>query len=240
MSGFGLTSDAAYKTIDGGSSWSLIELPGINGQTMYFLDASTGFISGYEAIYKTADGGQSWTSISTEGMYFLDCFFIDATTGVAAVYDADSTRTILRTTNGGLEWKPVYAEEDFVFNGVWMSDENTAWAAGYYVSTARGNYPAIVRSEDGGINWENIYLNRETGSRKGERFIDIRFRNKLEGFALSAYTESIYTIDGGQTWNFLYDEAGTSFIPDWGIYRLMDGINNLYLAGRNGYVTKWE
>jgi photosystem II stability/assembly factor-like uncharacterized protein len=240
MNGFGLTSEAAYKTIDGGNSWSIMELPGSHGKRMYFLDASTGFISGNHAIYKTTDGGQSWTSIFIGGVHFLDYFFVDAGTGMAAAYDDDSTRSILRTIDGGLQWNHVYAAEDFFINAVWMSDENTAWAAGYYASTARGNYPAIMRSSDGGLTWENKYLNRETGSRKGEQFVDIRFRNKLEGYALSAYSESVYTIDGGQTWNFLYDESGTCFIPDWGIYGSLDGVNDMYLVGKNGYVTTWK
>jgi photosystem II stability/assembly factor-like uncharacterized protein len=240
MNGFGLTSEAAYKTFDGGNTWSLLTLSGTTGKSLNFLDASTGFISGNEVIYKTTDGGQSWTSISNEGINFLDYFFMDENTGVAAVYDTDSTRSIMRTTDGGLQWNHVYAAEDFFINAVWVTNENTAWAAGYYASTARGNYPAIIRSTDGGVTWENTYLNRETGNRKGERFVDIRFRNELEGYALSAYSESVYTIDGGQTWNFLYDESGTCFVPDWGIYQVLAGVHDLYLLGRNGYVTKWK
>jgi photosystem II stability/assembly factor-like uncharacterized protein len=173
-------------------------------------------------------------------VHFLDYCLVNSTTGIAAVYDADSTRSIMRTTNGGSSWNPVYADEDFFINAVWMTDVTTGWAAGYFASGARGDYPAILRSDDGGMTWNNVYLNGETGKRQGERFIGIRFKNELEGYALSAYSESVYTTDGGQTWNLLYDESGTCFIADWGLYQHLAGVSNLYLIGKNGTVTKWE
>jgi photosystem II stability/assembly factor-like uncharacterized protein len=238
--GFGLPSEAAWKTTDGGSTWSALTLPGDVSGSLYFFDANTGFIGGNETLYKTTNGGANWTIITMEGFSFLNYFFTNSTTGIAAVLDADSTRSIMRTTIGGSTWTHVYAEEDFFINSVWLTDENTAWAAGYFASGALGDYPAILRSNDGGVTWKSDYINGATGKRKGERFISIRFKNVLEGYALSANTESVYTTDGGHTWNLIYDESGNCFIPDWGIYQTLEGISDLYLIGKNGYVTKWE
>lgn len=72
--GYGITEDAAYKTKDGGTTWSTLSLPAKIGTSIYFLDNQTGFISGFGEIYKTTDGGDSWTTVSTEGVSFDDFF----------------------------------------------------------------------------------------------------------------------------------------------------------------------
>lgn len=241
LKGYGFTSEVAYKTTDGGSTWSSLSLPGTAANSIYFLDNSTGFISGYEAIYKTTNGGNNWSTISTgEGIYFLDYYFINSLTGIAVAYDDIANQTIWRTTNGGETWSNVYDEENYYINSVWFTDESTGFAAGYYYLTNGGKLPVINRSENGGLTWENIYTNDNPGDARGEEFIDIRFKNELEGFALASRSQTVYTIDGGATWQFTYDESGTQLFPEWGSYKILDGVSDLYLAGRNGIVTKWK
>ena len=241
LNGFGITSNAAWKTTDGGSTWSALLLPGIAANTLYFLDGNTGFISGNEVIYKTTDGGQNWSTIYTgEGIYFLDYYFINSSTGIAVAYDDNSNQTIWRTTNGGTTWSNVYDEENYYINAVWFTDENLGWTAGYYYLPNAGKLPVINRTDDGGLTWENIYTNDNPGDARGEEFIDIRFKNELEGFALASRSQTVYTIDGGATWQFTYDESGTQLFPEWGSYKILDGVSDLYLAGRNGIVTKWK
>lgn len=108
LNGYGLTAEGAYKTIDGGSTWSPLVLPGSAANSLYFLDVNTGFVSGNGAIYKTTNAGGNWATISTgEGIYFLDFYFINSLTGIAAAYDDNSNRSIWRTTNGGETWANV-------------------------------------------------------------------------------------------------------------------------------------
>src|SRR5206468_651162 len=45
--GYGLDLTNAYKTIDGGATWSTLTLPSTIQQAIYFLNKDTGFISGY-------------------------------------------------------------------------------------------------------------------------------------------------------------------------------------------------
>lgn len=240
QNGYGLTSDAAYKTTDEGNTWSVLSLPGSIGTALYFLNGESGFIGGNEVIYKTVDGGTTWSTVSTQGVSFVDYYFVNTSVGIAAAYDADSSRCIWRTTDGGQTWSNVYSKENYFINSVWFTNENTGWAAGYYAKTGLGKFPVINQTSDGGLTWKNVYINRYPGDIKGEELLDIRFRNELEGFALSTYSESLTTIDGGLTWKLTYHDDGTELLPSYGIYKTLDGYSEMYLAGREGYVTKWK
>jgi len=223
--GYGISSAAAYKTINGGISWSQLLLPGAVGSALYFLDEFTGFISGYGVIYKTTDGGSSWTTISIEGISIVDYFFFNDAVGIAVANDDDSFQTIWRTTDGGATWSSVYGQEKYFFHSVWFTSETAGFAAGYYAKTGRGKFPVIHRTDDGGLMWQNVYMNRDPGDRRGEEFFEIRFSNQLEGFALASYSESVSTLDGGLTWHFTRDEEGNEVIPDWGVYKTLGGFN---------------
>lgn len=129
LNGFGITSSAAYKTVNGGTSWTLLSLPGEMGRALYFINSTTGFVSGDEVIYKTTDGGSNWTTISTEGVSFTDFFFINSTAGIATAHDENNYQCIWRTADAGSTWANVFSEEDFFFNTVWFTIENVGWAA---------------------------------------------------------------------------------------------------------------
>ena len=238
LTGFALTAEAAYKTTNGGNLWSQLTMPGSVGTTLYFFDNNSGFISGEEVIYKTANGGASWSTISTEGVSFVDFYFTSTTTGVAAAYD-DQYQSLWRTTNGGVSWSNVFSQEKIYFNTVWFSDETTGFAAGYYSNAGRGKLPVIYRSADGGLTWEKVCRNNDPGNLKGQELIDIRFKNELEGIALATYSENAITHDGGLTWSLTYNDE-EDIIPSCGIYKTLGGVHDLFIAGKNGYVTKWE
>jgi photosystem II stability/assembly factor-like uncharacterized protein len=236
--GYGITIDAVYKTADGGNTWSALNLPGNVGSAICFLDNNNGFVSGQEVIYKTSDGGTSWLTVSTEGVSFVDYYFLNASTGMAAAFDEDSYRSLWRTTDGGLSRSNVYAKENYFINSVWFTDENNGWAAGYYAKSGKGKLPVLNHTTDGGLTWQNAYINLHPGDLKGQALIDIRFKNGLEGIALATYSENVITSDGGATWHLTYDDE--DLIPSFGIYNLLDGFKEIYLAGKNGYVTKWK
>ncbi|MBS1658850.1 MAG: hypothetical protein JST18_12250 [Bacteroidetes bacterium] len=236
--GYGITTDAAYKTVDGGNTWSALNLPGNVGSAICFFDNSTGIVSGKEVIYKTTDDGATWQTVSTGGVSFVDYYFLNASTGIAAAFDEDSYQCIWRTTDGGQNWSNVYKEENYFITSVWFTDENNGWAAGYYTRQGKGKLPIINHSKDGGLTWKNVYINLHPGDLKGQALIDIRFRNALEGIALATYSENVITSDGGATWHLTYDDE--DLIPSYGIYKLLDSFNEIYLAGKNGYVTRWK
>jgi len=240
LHGFGLTSYSAYKTTDGGSTWSVMNMPGGIISAVYFQNKDTGFISGDQVIYKTTDGGNTWATIQTAGVSFVDYYFVSGSTGIAAAYDEQSYKCIWRTTDDGATWSNTYSSENYFITSVWFTDSNNGWAAGYYDQTGLGKFPVINHTSDGGQTWTNVYMNQDPGDIKGEALIDIRFRNAQQGFALSTYSQSIITSDGGVTWSFTHDDNGDAMIPDWGMYKSLDGSSKMFLTGRHGYVTEWK
>lgn len=127
--GFGLTTSAAYKTTDGGSTWSTFVLPGETGNALYFFDASKGFISGSGVVYKTANGGSTWSALEiAEGITFRDYYFISPALGIASANDDSGYRSIWRTTDSGAHWINVYDEENYFINSVWFTSATTGWA----------------------------------------------------------------------------------------------------------------
>lgn len=99
--------------------------------------------------------------------------------------------------------------------------------------------PVINHTSDGGLTWQNVYTNWHPGDLKGQALIDIRCRIELEGIALAAYSENVITSDGGTTWNLTYNDE-EDIIPSFGIYKTLDGLNDLYITGKKGDVTKWK
>ena len=239
LNGFALSSSAAYKTTDGGHTWSQPSLPGGIGKGLYFFDIQTGFISSYKQVYKTTDGGITWTTISTDETSFVDFYFVNSSTGIAAANDDESSKSIWRTTDGGLTWSNVYNRPKYIVNSICFTNENIGFAVGCYDQIGEGCEPEILETTDGGLTWKEVYRNPEI-IRPGESLIDIRFGNSQEGVAISNYSESVYTIDGGSTWYRFYEDETVGLPSLQPLYKTIGGHSDLYIAGQLGYVVKWK
>ncbi|MBS1656529.1 MAG: hypothetical protein K1X63_05615 [Chitinophagales bacterium] len=237
--GFALTSNAAYKTSNGGQSWSELSMPqNVRAKAIYFLDANTGYLGSYGNIFKTADGGASWSSAEIEGVNILDFYFTGSSSGIAVGYDDGENRCIWRTTDNGATWENVFNEENHYLNAVYFVNETTGWAAGYY-DRAGMKEPIILKTTDSGATWQKNY--RYTGiSSDGETLTDIRFKNELEGYALSVHNYDLFTKDGGETWRLVNDTDELNATPVFGLYKTLSGLNELYLVGQKGTVSRWE
>jgi len=124
-------SGLILKTTNGGENW----IPLTSGTTqhlsdLHFYDVDTGYVVGFGGtILKTTNGGLVWTNLSsgtTNDLSSLD--FVDAFSGYA-VGGAGTNYSILKTTDGGLNWleKPLPSEyEDWgSLNTVEFVDANT-------------------------------------------------------------------------------------------------------------------
>lgn len=88
-----------YKTINAGTSWSLLTSPTINQlSSIYFPDAVVGYMSGYSGtIIKTTNGGSSWfQQTSTTNLDLKSVYFINENSGFIC-----GNSVVLRTTDGG-------------------------------------------------------------------------------------------------------------------------------------------
>ena len=85
-----------------------------------------------------------------------------------------------------------------------------------------------------------LELNDSTNRIAGETVIDIRFKNSLEGFAISTMFVNAVTFDGGKTWTRADETDSIEFPEHDGYYKAIDGSSELYLIGTDGYVVKWK
>jgi photosystem II stability/assembly factor-like uncharacterized protein len=101
------------STTNGGQNWIYSVFPdtALVFNTIYFLSAQTGFISGYsEKIFKTTNGGVNWfaTSFDTAscfpGLKKNDFVFADNMNGFACGGIFDFQGLIWKTTDGGSNW----------------------------------------------------------------------------------------------------------------------------------------
>jgi len=73
--------------------------------------------------------------------------------------------------------------------GVFFHDRKLGWAVGHDA--------VILRTRDGGENWERLYYAPE----EERPFLDVYFEDAENGFAVGAYAFFLRTTDGGDTWS---------------------------------------
>jgi len=113
----GFLSDATaglHKTVNGGASWTKINSTMSDIGSIYFLNATTGFITANGTVYKTVDGGVTFTSVYSGGGAVLDIAFADAKVGYGCGNNGGNGR-VIKTTDGGDTW--FVTVEDMWFNG---------------------------------------------------------------------------------------------------------------------------
>lgn len=90
-------------------------------------------------------------------------FFINSNTGWAVGVDK-----ILKTTGGGLNWKPkdypAPLNDEYTFKSVCFSNSTTGWIAGELFRSRPGIYYRIIlKTNNAGENWELSYINSDYG-----------------------------------------------------------------------------
>jgi len=226
------------KTTDGGTTWTSETYPEDNlfMNCILFLDSLTGWMGGSpHALVKTTDGGQSWTqaAIDTSALAFfpvLNVYFYDEDHGYACGGMFDIAGVTWSTSNGGEMWHPIDNSEapaDEV-HGLHIFDPITVLGAGG--DPDQGYGVAMIRTADGGTNWEYEEL-----SMPGNAF-DIDFRNDTEVWApLGPRQELIYSLDAGTSWTQIESPENTS-IFDMTFPDTLHG----YAVGYDGAFIKYK
>ncbi|MDA2929608.1 YCF48-related protein [Acidobacteria bacterium AH-259-O06] len=96
---------------------------------------------------------------------------------------------ILLSENQGQSWRQANVPTQATLTGVFFHDKNLGWAVGHDA--------IILRTKDGGQNWERLYYAPE----QERPFLDVWFRDAKNGFAIGAYGLFLMTADGGDTWS---------------------------------------
>ncbi|MCG3164302.1 MAG: Ycf48-like protein [Bacteroidia bacterium] len=149
------TMQTIIKSTDGGDTWSVVtDQQGRWIKDAHFINSTTGFaVGGKGTILKTVNGGNSWAEVNSpiDTVDFNAVYFIDANTGFVAggnyaQFDTvNSTRTILKTIDGGNNWSIILNEHGGWLNDIEFSDANT----GYIV----GDAATLYKTTNGGNSW---------------------------------------------------------------------------------------
>lgn len=191
---FAVSGDRVYTSEDGGATWSM-KRTGYSGNlyAICFTDARTGTTVGDNGlILRTIDGGATWTNQDSDTRAGLrGVSFVDADNGlVVGTITTAPGPTVLHTSDGGATWNHDYPLTPVVhaipdFQSVAMLDGSQAIAVG-----GAGN---ILRSADGGRNWE------DRTQAPAFRLFKVSFADANNGVAVG-FGDILQTTDGGATW----------------------------------------
>lgn len=234
----GWESNDAISTIitssDTAGTWNIV-MDGVNAilQDLDFTSATNGYTVGWAGnVWKTTNSGDNWTQITIPGnpgtRNFNGCHFFDDNTGVLVGGNEsnDAIRTILRTTDGGVNWSIISDNLAPWLRAVHFADNSTGYAV--------GDAGTILKSTDGGVNWNAQTL---TGSISSRQYNDVHFINATTGIAVGGWltndsiTTIIRTTDGGANWNVVMDNLG-SMLNGVHFYNSTDG----YTVGDDGVI----
>lgn len=173
-------------------------------KSVYFADASTGYMSGDGIILKSTNAGNNWLVISNT-LGGRSIHFTNPQTG----YICDGT--VYKTVTGGLMW---YNLNLTSLNSVFFHNDNIGYAV--------GKNDQIIKTINGGGSWQI----QGTGDVKNQ-FNAVTFLTEGIGFIAGGRSHAPYygiiykTTNGGVIWNAVLTEA-----PDVE-FRAMDFVNNL-------------
>jgi photosystem II stability/assembly factor-like uncharacterized protein len=217
------------RTIDGGKTWEAQlggdpEAKADMVKSLYFLDERRGWAIQGEGVntYKTLHtrDGESWEEIGSLPHGARSMVFTSPEVGFVVGNPSMSVTgggIIFRTTDGGKNWKEIYACQakvsmgglnqniDCTFGQVQFPTPQVGYAMAYRGCTACGPPPLIAKTTDGGDTWTMMI---GPGVLEQDEVSGIYFLDELNGFARLASKKLHVTSDGGQTWKGVVASPG--------------------------------
>ena len=150
------------KTTDGGLTWNPINFTGINFpgtpnfNKLQFLTEDLGYASvgEFQGIYKTTNGGNTWSSVPLEGSqcYTYSFFFRAEDTGViggTGCFVGEQIQIVTPTGNSlaNISFPDWGAQHNMV-------QDIDFYGSSFGLAASRGG--RILRTTDGGLNWDTI------------------------------------------------------------------------------------
>ena len=179
-----------FKSTDGGSSWNNLAIPTLESgpatDALYFVNNEIGFIGNhYGEIFKTVNGGLSWELVYYDEP-FKPIYDISCPTNNICYARTSMPPKFLKSIDSGNTWNPINsAPNTYLLGGMHALNKDTI----VMVSSDA----LILRSINGGVNWDTIPSPINTG------FLDICFVDNI-GYAVGRKEAIIKSIDFGVTW----------------------------------------
>ncbi|MBX7044741.1 MAG: T9SS type A sorting domain-containing protein [Ignavibacteria bacterium] len=174
-----------------------------NLNSIFFLNANTGYVTGDSAIIlKTTNAGLNWTKIfQSVNNSFVDIMFFDSMNAIACgrLLASPSSGFIFKSTNGGVNWTSVGGGNGYPTEAAFPSP-----LIGYVIGSPGNSARYVLKTINGGNNWSS-QLDESLNYMKTISFLDVN-----TGFAGGAQGEILKTTNGGINWNSLsYSASGT-------------------------------
>lgn len=148
-----------YHTTDGAHTWYGTTINTQNFlRSIYFVNASTGFIGTNDPntvgadgdIWKTTDGGVTWQKVANSSTGGIFCFsFASPTNGIAL----GNFGTAFWTSDGGSSWHPATTNTTGQLISATFTNATTAFATSL---ESGGGSGAILRTTDAGVTWTTV------------------------------------------------------------------------------------
>jgi photosystem II stability/assembly factor-like uncharacterized protein len=187
-------------------SWRTLQLPETPRvvNRLFFRGTIYGWASGsFGGVLRTTDGGKNWTKINSNlpDQSISALSFIDANNGWAVATSrsgsGQQTARVVSTSDAGVTWSLMWAQDRAVFSDVWFTDRDHGWIAGSKIGNS-----LIFGTSDGGRHW-NVQLEDESVPELRR----VRFINAKTGWAIGPKA-IFHTKDGGVSWVRQYSGPG--------------------------------
>jgi hypothetical protein len=222
------------KSIDGGSTWTLLAQSTFSGQSISDLSIDPTNTSGLYAaasngVWKSTNGATSWTRVLNPGGGFFNVV-MDSTNPQTLYASSSQTGGVWKTTNGGTNWTQTTAPHGGsagpTFLAISRTNPRLLFATYWNDGTGRSN---AYRSQDAGLTWTSMNLQAYGGMSN----VIISPTDANLGY-MGSSSPFLQTTDGGNSWHNIGsphpDHHGIAFDAngsllegnDGGVYRLID------------------
>ena len=219
------------KTTNGGLNWFSFAGSSSGGASVYFINANTGFLSGFN-LSITTNAGNSWTTVytPTDTAVVLEFHFPTPTIGYGVGMKVQLTPMqilgtyLVKTTNGGFNWTrlaPPISGIDKELKDIFFTDANTGYTVGWSDNPSAS---ILLKTTNGGNNWSSLTAGT------GDEIYGVQFTDANTGYVCGSFPTAIQkTTNAGASWfvtnqdqasDIYFINANTGFALCWnGIVR---------------------
>lgn len=181
------------------AQWTITSAPnnGVRKDDICFIGPDTGWVAGGAdgIILRTYDGGETWQTVHTGADHLRSIEFATKEVG----FSGSVSGTFLRTLDGGDTWQDITDSipSPSSICGLCAASPEVIYGCGVWFQPAY-----VIRSTDGGMNWDKTNLNSMASA-----LIDVLFLNADTGFVSGKAQPPtlggiiLATVDGGDTWS---------------------------------------
>lgn len=156
------------------AQWTITSAPnnGVRKDDICFIGPDTGWVAGGAdgIILRTYDGGETWQTVYTGPDHLRSIEFATKEVG----FSGSVSGTFLRTLDGGDSWQDITDSITGASSicGLCAASPEVIYGCGVWFQPAY-----VIRSTDGGMNWDKTNLNSMASA-----LIDVLFLNADTGF----------------------------------------------------------